>query len=70
VGVVHGLEGDTRVIAVEVAVLDQVLDRVDDLMARVLVIIRRIRYFFVLYHLRASADWLVRGGLPTLFSVC
>lgn len=30
-GVVHGLEGDAGVIAVEVAVLDQVLDGVDDL---------------------------------------
>jgi hypothetical protein len=32
VGVVHGLEGDAGVIAVEVAVLDEVLDSVDDLM--------------------------------------
>lgn len=31
VGVVHGLEGDARVIAVEVAVLYEVLDGVDDL---------------------------------------
>jgi hypothetical protein len=31
VGVVHCLERDTRVIAVEVAVLDQVLDGVDHL---------------------------------------
>lgn len=30
-GVVHGLESDAGVIAVEVAVLDQVLDGVDDL---------------------------------------
>lgn len=33
VGVVHGLESDTRVIAVEVAVLHQVLDGIDDLEA-------------------------------------
>jgi hypothetical protein len=31
VRVVHGLEGDSGVIAVEVAVLDKVLDGVDDL---------------------------------------
>ncbi len=31
VGVVHGLERDTRVIAVEVAVLHEVLDGIDDL---------------------------------------
>lgn len=31
VTVVHCLEGDTRVIAVEVAVLDEIFDRVDDL---------------------------------------
>jgi hypothetical protein len=31
VRVVHGLEGDTGVIAVEVAVLNEVLDGVDDL---------------------------------------
>ena len=30
-GVVHGLKGDAGVIAVEVAVLDEVLDGVDDL---------------------------------------
>lgn len=30
-GVVHGLEGDAGVIAVEVAVLDEILDGVDDL---------------------------------------
>lgn len=32
VGVVHGLEGDAGVITVEVAVLDEVLDSVDDLL--------------------------------------
>lgn len=32
VGVVHGLEGNARVIAVKVAVLDKVLDCVDNLM--------------------------------------
>lgn len=37
VGVVHGLEGDTRVIAVEVAVLDEILDGVDHLSAQELV---------------------------------
>jgi hypothetical protein len=31
VGVVHGLEGDTGVIAVEIAVLHEVLDGIDDL---------------------------------------
>jgi len=31
VAVIHGLEGDSAVIAVEVAVLHQVLDRVDNL---------------------------------------
>jgi hypothetical protein len=36
VRVVHGLEGDTGVIAVEVAVLDKVLDGVDDLVERTL----------------------------------
>jgi hypothetical protein len=30
-GVVHGLEGNTRVIAVEVAILNKVLDRIDNL---------------------------------------
>ena len=30
-GVVHGLEGNTGVIAVEVAVLHEVLDGIDDL---------------------------------------
>lgn len=30
-GVVHGLEGDAGVIAVEVAVLDKVLDSIDNL---------------------------------------
>jgi hypothetical protein len=35
VGVVHGLESDAGVIAVEVAVLDEVLDSVDDLAATV-----------------------------------
>lgn len=34
VGVVHGLKGDTGVIAIEVAVLDQVLDRVDNLVTK------------------------------------
>jgi hypothetical protein len=33
VGVVHGLERNAGVIAVEVAVLDEVLDGVDDLYA-------------------------------------
>jgi hypothetical protein len=33
VRVVHGLEGNAGVIAVEVAVLDEVLDRIDDLEA-------------------------------------
>lgn len=32
-GVVHGLEGDAGVIAIEVAVLYEVLDGVDDLEA-------------------------------------
>lgn len=32
VRVVHGLEGDAGVIAVEVAVLDQILDRINDLL--------------------------------------
>jgi hypothetical protein len=31
VGVVHGLEGDSGVIAVEVAVLHEIFDGVDDL---------------------------------------
>lgn len=31
VGIVHGLESDARVIAIEVAILDQVLDRLDHL---------------------------------------
>ena len=30
-GVVHGLQGNARVIAVEVAVLDEIFDRIDDL---------------------------------------
>lgn len=30
-GIVHGLQGDAGVVAVEVAVLDEVLDCVDDL---------------------------------------
>jgi len=30
-GVVHGLEGDTGIIAIEVAVLDEILDGVNDL---------------------------------------
>lgn len=30
-GVIHGLEGNARVIAVEVTILDEVLDSVDDL---------------------------------------
>jgi hypothetical protein len=30
-GVVHGLEGDTGVITVEIAVLDEVFDGIDDL---------------------------------------
>ena len=30
-GVVHSLEGDTGVIAIEVAVLDKVFDSIDDL---------------------------------------
>ena len=34
VGVVHGLEGDARVIAVEVAVLYEVFDGVDNLVSR------------------------------------
>lgn len=35
VGVVHGLQGETRVIAVEVAVLDEILDSIDDLKGNV-----------------------------------
>lgn len=31
VGVIHGLQGDARVIAVKVAVLDQILDGIHDL---------------------------------------
>jgi hypothetical protein len=31
VGVIHGLEGDAGVIAVEIAVLHEVLDGIDDL---------------------------------------
>lgn len=69
-GVVHGLEGDTRVITVEVAVLNQVLDGVDDLMERVLTMDPSMNGNIPLHHLRASADWLARGGLPTLFSMC
>jgi len=34
VGVVHGLKGDAGVIAIEVAVLDKVLDSVDELYCR------------------------------------
>jgi hypothetical protein len=30
-GIVHGLQGNTRVIAVEVAVLDEIFDCIDDL---------------------------------------
>lgn len=30
-GVVHGLKGDAGVIAIEVAVLDQILDGIDNL---------------------------------------
>ena len=30
-GVVHGLESDTRVVAVEIAILNQVLDGIDNL---------------------------------------
>jgi hypothetical protein len=32
VGIIHGLQGDTGVIAVEVAVLNQILDRINDLL--------------------------------------
>jgi hypothetical protein len=35
--VIHSLESDTGVIAVEVAVLDEILDGVDDLEERILV---------------------------------
>ena len=38
VGVVHGLEGDTRVIAVEVTVLDQILNRINDLLMSALLV--------------------------------
>lgn len=70
VRVVHGLEGDPRVIAVEVAILNQVLDGVDDLYipietvssGRVRLLLAGIRGWDV----RASEGWLVRGGLPTL----
>jgi hypothetical protein len=31
VRIVHGLEGNAGIIAVEVAVLDKILDRIDDL---------------------------------------
>jgi hypothetical protein len=48
VRVIHGLEGDTGVIAVEVAVLDKVLDGVDDLEERPLVraLVRRTRRWY------------------------
>jgi hypothetical protein len=64
VGVVHGLESDAGVIAVEVAVLDEVLDGVDDLAATVSIL-------FVVglgtpYHIRASEGWPVPNELPTL----
>lgn len=61
VGVVHCLEGDTGIIAVEVAILDEIFDGIDDL--------------DVLIDLRekprqpcspSSTDLLVRGVLPTL----
>lgn len=42
-GVVHGLKGDTGVIAIEVAVLDQVLDRVDNLVTKALIIMLDIK---------------------------
>lgn len=42
VGVVHGLERDTGVIAVEVAVLDEVFDSVDDLRGMSVCVIRAL----------------------------
>lgn len=59
-GVIHGLEGDSRVIAVEVAVLDQVLDRVNNLGMLVGSQEESMR------HSPSSEGWLARGVLPTL----
>ena len=42
-GIVHGLESDARVIAIEVAILDQVLDRLDTIE--------------VFHHILFSKDW-------------
>ena len=60
-GVVHGLQGDSGVIAVEVAVLDEILDSVDNLDH--VSVAWRVR---IGHHVRASEDWPVPNVLPTL----
>jgi hypothetical protein len=64
VGVVHGLESDAGVIAVEIAVLDEVLDGVDDLAATVSILF--VMGLGTPYHIRASEGWPVPNELPTL----
>lgn len=52
-GVVHGLEGDSGVIAIEVAVLDKILDGVDDLHTTELVNCRLLNWLSFIGHIRA-----------------
>lgn len=66
--VVHGLKGDPGVIAIEVAVLDKILDGVDDLHTTVLVICRLLNWLSGIDHIRASEGWPVPIVLPTLES--
>lgn len=67
-GVVHGLEGDSGVIAIEVAVLDKILDGVDDLHTTVLVICPLLNWSSGVDHIRASEGLPVPIVLPTLES--
>ena len=63
-GIIHGLQRDSRVIAVKVAVLYKVFDRIDNLGFRK----RKMRQI----HFKngpSSAGWPVRDVLPTLVKV-
>lgn len=58
VRVVHGLEGDAGVVAVEVAVLDEVFDCVDDLVGNSCEIIRRMQMLWYISSVRTFFSWL------------
>lgn len=65
-GVIHGLECNARVIAVEVAVLHQILDGIDDLFERQSALGIKGGLGIGRLDLPSSGGWLVLGVLQAL----